>query len=310
VPIPVIIDCDPGHDDVFGIWLALGNPAIDLKAITAVAGNGYLEHTQLNARIACTVAGVTDVPVAAGAAKPLAGELLPAVWIHGENALGGPELPEPTVPLDPRSAVELMRDVIEASDEPIVIAAMGPLTNVAEFIQTHPELLPRVARLVWMGGSTGRGNTTPYAEFNAYTDPEAIQVVLDSGIDLTMVGLNISHQALITREVRDRIGAIGTRTGDFGVQLLEYFCSTYDKAEGMPDGPLHDPITIALLADPAVATIVSSRMDVELAGTETRGATCVDLMGILDRPHNMTYANVLDVDRFWDMIADAVAALD
>lgn len=308
--IPVIIDCDPGHDDVFAIWLAAANPNIDLRAITAVAGNGTLEHTTYNARVACHVAGITGVPVAAGADRPLAQDLTPADWIHGANALGGPELPDPTsTPLDPRSAVELIRDVVQGSAEKVTLVPTGPLTNIAHFVQQHPELLDRIDRVVWMGGSTTRGNVTAYAEFNAWTDPEAIQVVLDSGLDFTMVGLNISHQALITREVRDRIRAIPTATGSFGADLLEFFCSTYDKAEGMPDGPLHDPITIALLADPAVATIIDTRIDVELAGTETRGATCVDLHGMLQRPDNAHVAMDLDVDRFWDLIADAVAQL-
>jgi purine nucleosidase/pyrimidine-specific ribonucleoside hydrolase len=306
---PIILDCDPGHDDVFAIWLAAGDPAIELRAITTVGGNGRLEHTTLNARIACTVAGIDGVPIAAGAAGPIAGELRPADWIHGANALGGPVLPEPTVPLDPRSAIELMRDTIEASDEPITIVATGPLTNVAVLARDHAELLDRVARVVWMGGSTTRGNVTPYAEFNAWTDPEAIAIVLDSGVDFTMVGLNISHQALITREVRDRIGAIGTPLATFGLELLEFFCSTYEQAEKMPDGPLHDPITVALLADAAVATTVRTRIDVELDGTETRGATSVDLIDILGREHNATVALDLDVERFWGLVERAVRAL-
>lgn len=309
--IPVIIDCDPGHDDVFAIWLAAAHPGIDLRGVTSVAGNGTLEHTTLNARIALHVAGVAGVPVAAGAARPLAQDLTPADWIHGANALGGPRLPDPaSVPLDPRGAVELIRDVVTASDQPVTLVPTGPLTNIARFVQTHPELLPRIGRVVWMGGSTTRGNVTAYAEFNAWTDPEAIQVVLESGLDLTMVGLNISHQALITRQVRDRIRAIGTRTASFGAELLEFFCSTYEVAEGMPDGPLHDPITIALLADPEVATIIETRIDVELTGTHTRGATCVDLHGMMRRPNNARVAMDLDVDRFWSLIADAVAALD
>ena len=310
MPIPVIIDCDPGHDDVFAIWLAAAHPNIDLLGVTAVAGNGTLEHTLYNARVALHVAGVTGVPVAAGADHPLAQELTPADWIHGANALGGPDLPDPSdIPVDPRSAVELIRDLVQGSEVPVTLVPTGPLTNIALFVQQHPELLPRVERIVWMGGSTTRGNVTAYAEFNAWTDPEAIKVVLDCGVDFTMVGLNISHQALITREVRDRVRAIGTETASFGADLLEFFCSTYEVAEGMPDGPLHDPITIALIADPAVATVIDTRIDVELQGTETRGATCVDLHGMLKRPNNAHVAMDLDVDRFWNLIADAVAEL-
>lgn len=308
--IPVILDCDPGHDDVFAIWLAAAHPAIDLRAITTVGGNGQLEFTTANARIACTVAGIEGVPIAAGAAQPIAGVLRPADWIHGANALGGPVLPEPTVGVDQRPALTLIRDVVEASTEPVTIVATGPLTNIGLMARDHPEVLSRVERVVWMGGSTTRGNVTPYAEFNAWTDPESIALVLDSGVDFTMVGLNISHQALITPEVRERIGAIGTRTAAFGKELLEFFCSTYEVAEKMPDGPLHDPITIALLADPSVATTVRSHLEVELHGTVTRGATSVDLIDILGKEHNATIAMDLDVDRFWALIEEAVAALD
>lgn len=310
MPTPIIIDCDPGHDDVFAIWLAAASPEIDLLGITSVAGNGRIEDTTNNALVACTVAGIEGVPVARGAERPLVAELRPAEWIHGANALGGPELPDPTTPLDDRDALTLMRDIVTASDEPVTIVATGPLTNVALFMKQYPDLVDSLRQVVWMGGSTGRGNVSAYAEFNAWTDPESIAVVLESGIDFTMVGLNISHQALITREVRSRIAAVGTKTASFGAELLEFFCSTYDAFENMPDGPLHDPITVAMLIDPAVATTVRTRIDVEVQGTETRGATCVDLLDFLKRPHNGTVALDLDVDRFWGLIEDAVRQLD
>ncbi|GAA5030887.1 nucleoside hydrolase [Microbacterium fluvii] len=306
---PVILDCDPGHDDVFAIWLAAAHPAIDLRAITTVAGNGSLAHTTLNARIACTVAGIHDVPIAAGADRPLEGELHVAADIHGANALGGPALPEPDVALDDRSAVELMRDVLTEASEPVTIVPTGPLTNVATLLRQHPELLARIARIVWMGGSTGRGNSTPYAEFNAWTDPEAVHETIASGVDVTMVGLNISHQALVTADVRERVRATGTRTGAFGFELMEFFCAAYAQVEGMPDAPLHDPITVAMVADPAVATMVRTRVDVELTGTHTRGATSADLLGVVPGERNANVALDLDVDRFWSMIVDAVAAL-
>ncbi len=307
--VPIVLDCDPGHDDVFAIWLAAAHPMIDLRAITTVGGNGLLEHTTRNARIACTVAGIGGVPIAAGAAAPLVGDLHPAANIHGADALGGPALPEPTVPLDERTATELVGDVLTAAGEPVTLVATGPLTNVAVLVRERPELLERVDRLVWMGGSTGRGNTTPYAEFNSWTDPEAVDVVLRSGLHVTMVGLNISHQALATPEVRQRIAATGTRTGRFGAELLDFFSSAYDAFARMPAAPLHDPITVALVADPAVATTTRTRVDVELDGDQTRGATSVDLHGVLGREPNATVALDLDVERFWAMVTDAVAAL-
>lgn len=306
---PVIIDCDPGHDDVFALWLAAGNPRIDLRAVTTVSGNGYLKHTTHNALVALTVAGVETVPVAAGASDPLKRTSRPATWIHGANALGGPELPEPTVALDSRNAVELIADTIEASDEPITLVPTGPLTNIAMFLDQEPELVDRVKEIVWMGGSTGRGNVGAYPEFNAWADPEAADIVVRSGLPLTMVGLNISHQALITENVIQTIAAIDNRTSKFGVELLRFFCKTYDEVEGMPEGPLHDPITVAILIDRAVATIQRAHVDVEVAGEHTAGATCVDLHNMLGREPNVDVAMTLDVERFWSLVTSAVSAL-
>lgn len=307
--VPIIIDCDPGHDDVFAIWLAAGNPNIDLLAITTVGGNGYLRFTTRNARIATTVAGIVGVPIAAGADQPLVRALKPAEHIHGDNALGGPVLPEPTTPLDERTAIELIVDTLNASSRRVVLVPTGPLTNIAQLIQQHPEVLPRVDHIVWMGGSTTRGNQTPYAEFNAWVDPEAVDVVVRSGIPFTMVGLNITHQALITSEVLDRIAAIGNETSAFGVELLRFFNSTYEAWEKMPAGPLHDPVTVALLARPDVVESVESHLDVEVAGTFTSGATSVDLFNMLGDEPNVTVPVTLHVDTFWDLIVEAIGNL-
>ncbi|GAA1828411.1 nucleoside hydrolase [Agromyces salentinus] len=307
--IPVIVDCDPGHDDAVALWLAAGHPALDLLAVTTVGGNVPLEHTSRNARIVLSVAGVEGVPVAAGAAGPLARELVTAEWIHGANGLGGPELPEPTIPLDPRPAAELMADTLEASAEPVAIIATGPITNVAVLLRDRPDLAPRIREIVWMGGSTERGNATPYAEFNALVDPEALALVLSSGIRFTMVGLNVTHLALVTPSVRAGLAAAGTRTAAFGDELLDFFCRTNAEVFGMPDGPLHDPVAVAVLADPGCVRLRRTRLDVELAGTETLGATSVDFDGMLGREPNAWVAVDLDVERFWAGVVDAVSRL-
>ena len=307
--IPVIIDCDPGHDDALALWFAAGHPSLDVRAVTTVGGNVPLEHTSRNARVVLSVAGVTDVPVAAGAERPLARVLETAEWIHGENGLGGPVLPEPTVPLDPRTATELMADVLLSAHEPVAIIATGPITNVAVLLRDRPELAARIREVVWMGGSTERGNATPYAEFNAMVDPEALDLVVRSGVKFTMVGLNVTHHALVTPEVRARLAAIGNRTSGFGDELLEFFCRTNDEVFGMPDGPLHDAVAVAVLADPVAVRRVHTRLDVELAGTETIGATCVDLDGMLRREPNAWVATGLDVERFWDAVEEALARL-
>ncbi|MBT2517964.1 nucleoside hydrolase [Streptomyces sp. ISL-90] len=307
--IPVIVDCDPGHDDVFALWLAAGHPSLELLAVTTVGGNVSIEHTSRNARIALTVAGVANVPVAAGAAGPLVRELETAEWIHGENGLGGPVLPEPTVPLDARGATALIADTLLAASEPVAIIATGPITNVAVLLRDRPELVGRIREIVWMGGSTERGNVTPYAEFNAWVDPEALDLVVRSGVRFTMVGLNVTHRALVTAAVRERLAAIGTGTAASGDELLDFFCRTNDEVFGMPDGPLHDPVAVAVLADAACVELVHTRLDVELAGTETTGATSVDFYGMRRREPNAWIATGLDVDRFWGLVETAVARL-
>lgn len=308
-PVPVIIDCDPGHDDAFALWLAAGHPGIELRAVTTVGGNVPLERTSENARIALTVAGIHDVPVAAGASGPLQRQLQTAEWIHGENGLGGPELPAPTVPLHARPATELMRDVLAASAEPVTIIATGPLTNVAILLRDHPDAASTIREIVWMGGSTDRGNVTPYAEFNAWVDPEALVIVLGTGIRFTMVGLNVTHTALVTAGVREQLRAVATATAAFGDELLEFFCRTNDEVFGLPDGPLHDPVAVMAVAEPERVRRRHTRLDVELVGTETTGATSVDLDGVLGRENNAWVATDLDVKRFWQAMAQSLQRL-
>ncbi|NBE93448.1 nucleoside hydrolase [Nonomuraea sp. KC401] len=309
MPTPVILDCDPGHDDVFAIWLAAGHPEIDLRAITTVGGNGRLDQTTYNARVAAHVAGIAGVPISPGAAGPLIRRLSTAGSIHGENALGGPELPVPSVAADPRGAIDLIRDTLDTADQQVTIVATGPLTNIALFARTYPDRLSRVREIVWMGGSTGRGNVTPYAEFNSWVDPEAAAIVLDAGPPFTMIGLNVTHQALVTHDVLARVDAIGNSTAAFGVELLNFFNSTYETDQGMPDAPLHDPVAVALVAAPGVVTTARTRLDIELHGTETAGATSVDLLNTLGRAPNASVGTGIDAGRFWDMIEDAIRAL-
>jgi len=304
--VPVILDCDPGHDDAFAIWLAAGHPNLNLLGITTVGGNGQLAQTTHNARVVCTVAGIHGVPIAAGADSPLTRTLQTAEDIHGASALDGPVLPEPDVELDPRGAVGLLRDLLTGSAEPVVVIATGPLTNIALLLRLHPEVAAKIKEISWMGGSTGRGNVTPYAEFNCWVDPEAAAVVLDSGIRFSMVGLNVTHQALVTPEVLDRLGAIGNNTAAFAAELLNFFRAAYQAAEGMAAPPLHDPVAVALVATPDLVPTVHTRVDIELHGPETFGATSVDLHNKLGRPANAYVAVGLDADRFWKSLEDAI----
>ncbi len=305
--IPCILDCDPGHDDAIAILLAAAHPALELRAITTVAGNGTLDKVTLNARRVCTLAGIRDVPIAAGAAGPRSGTLEVASDVHGESALDGPELPEPDVPLDTRTAVELIADELVAAREPVALIAAGPLTNIAAALERVDR--ERIRELVWMGGSTERGNRTPYAEFNAWADPDAAAAVLASGVPFTMVGLNLTHQALATPDVVARMHALGTPLGETVAGWFEFFGSTYRTLFGAGAPPVHDPCAVALLAEPGIVRSVESFVAVETEGRWTRGATVVDLRGRLGREPNARVAMELDVERFWDVVVGAVERL-
>jgi inosine-uridine nucleoside N-ribohydrolase len=199
--------------------------------------------------------------------------------------------------------------VLLTAERPVTLIATGPLTNIAALLLAHPEVAGRVAEIVVMGGSTGRGNVTPYAEFNVHTDPEAADIVVGSGLPVTWCGLNITHQALATRAVLDRIAALGTPLARICVELLTFFGGSYRRVFGFEAPPLHDPVAVARVIDPVVVTTVEANVAVELTGTHTRGATVVDLDQVTGRRPNARVAVGLDVERFWDLVVTAVATL-
>ncbi|GAA3776790.1 nucleoside hydrolase [Plantactinospora mayteni] len=306
---PVILDCDPGHDDALALLLAAADPRIELLAITTVAGNQTLDKTTVNARRICTAAGITDVPIAAGCAAPLVGELRVAPEIHGASGLDGPTLGEPTVPVRDEHAVALIRRILLDHPEPVTLVPTGPLTNIATLLRDHPEVAPKIREIVFMGGSTGRGNVTPYGEFNVVVDPEAADVVLRSGLPVTMCGLNVTHQALVTPDVIARFQRLDTDLARICVDLMTFFAATYQNVFGLADPPLHDPIAVARVIDPSIVACVPAPVSVELAGTLTRGATVVDLHHRTATPDNADVALHLDVDPFWDLVIGAVERL-
>ncbi|MEV0961679.1 nucleoside hydrolase [Streptomyces sp. NPDC049910] len=309
MPVPIILDCDPGHDDAVAILLAAGDPAVDLLAITTVAGNQVLEKTTLNARRVCTVAGITDVPIAAGCARPLVGRLRIADDVHGESGLDGPAFGAPTVGTAPEHAVDLMYRILTRHPEPVTLVPTAPLTNIALLLTRHPDAAVHIREIVLMGGSTERGNRTPAAEFNIYVDPEAADIVFRSGLPVTMCGLNVTHQALVTPEVLARLEGLGTDLGRLCVELMTFFAGTYRRLWGLPAPPLHDPVAVARVIDPTVVDCVDASVAVELRGAFTRGATVVDLHRYLDRPVNARVAVGLDQERFWDRVVAAVDTL-
>jgi purine nucleosidase len=308
-PVPTILDCDPGHDDMVAILLAAAHPRIDLLAITTVAGNGTLERTTHNARAVCSLAAIRAVPIAAGAPGPLVGTLRTAAHVHGESGLEGAELPDPDVPLAPEHAVDLMARLLREAAEPLTLVPTGPLTNVALLLRTYPELADRVREIVLMGGSTDVGNVEPLAEFNIHVDPEAAEVVFSSGLPVTMCGLNVTHQALATEAVLDRLRALGTPLADTVVRLLGFFRDRYRDLWGLPAPPVHDPVAVARVIDPELVRCEEAHVAVELHGTHTRGATVCDRFGVRGRTPNARVAVELDAPRFWELIVAAVDRL-
>ncbi len=306
----VILDCDPGHDDAMALLLAAGNPGIELLAITTCAGNQTIEKVTRNALAVCAVAGIETVPVAAGAAGPLVRSQMVAPDIHGESGLDGPVLPTATRELDPRHGVDLIIDTVMAHEPgTVTLVPTGPLTNVALALRKEPRLVERVARVVLMGGAYTRGNRTPAAEFNIAADPEAAHVVFDARWPVTMVGLDLTHQAIADAEVVSRIAEIGSPLATFVVEVLAFFTRSYQEHQGFDAPPVHDPCCIAALIDPSVLRTREAFVAVELAGTWTTGMTVTDFGDAYGQPHNTQVATELDRARFWDLMIDALRRL-
>ena len=312
MPINVIHDCDPGHDDAVAMLLAIGNPKINLLGVTTVGGNQSLDKVTYNARAILTMAGVNDVPVYQGCGRPLIRDLEVAASIHGETGLDGVELPEPTVPLQEMHAANfIVKTIMENEPKTITIVPTGPLTNIAMAARLEPKIVDRVKEIVLMGGGYHTGNWSSVAEFNIKTDPEAAHIVFNEPWKVTMVGLDLSHQALCTPEVQSRIEEIGTPLAHFVSGLMDFFRLTYQQNQDFVDPPVHDPCPMAYLIDPSVIQTRRCPLTVEIHGTETLGMTVADLRGP-EPPEdecNTQVATKLDFDKFWNLIIDAVKAI-
>lgn len=307
-PKPVILDVDPGHDDAVALMMACGHSDLDLLAVTTVAGNVPLDKTTRNALRVLSLIDHTRVPVAAGAAAPLERPLYTAEDIHGESGLDGPEIPEATFEPDGRGAVALIADTLRAASEPVTLIPVGPLTNIALFLREHPELKEKVARLSIMGGSIGVGNTTPAAEFNIYVDPEAAREVFESGLPITMCGLDVTHQAGAGAPERDRLRSAGS-AGGVVAGFLEFFAATYERVFGFDAPPLHDPVAVAAVLRPEILKTRPMRVDVECESDLTRGETVCDFYGVSGKPPNAEVALELDREGFFDLLHEALNRL-
>ena len=308
----IILDCDPGHDDAVAILLAAGNPNIELLGVTTVGGNHTLEKVTRNAAQVLTVAGLTDVPLYAGATRPLLREVETAEGIHGDTGMEihGFELPEPALSVQDTHGVQFIIDTI--MNEPagtVTLVPTGPLTNIALAARLEPRIVERVKEVVLMGGAYGAGNWTASAEFNIIVDPEAAHIVFNEQWPVVMVGLDLTHQALATKEVEEQFAQLDTNVGDFVVGLFGAFRKNYQDAQGFDDPPVHDPCCVAYLIDPTVVETVKVPVDVETQGLLTTGRTVADFRSPAPADCHTSVATKLDAERFWDMVLDAVKAL-
>lgn len=305
--LPIILDCDPGHDDAIALILALASPELDLKAVTTSAGNQTPEKTLRNALRILTLLQRNDIPVAGGAVKPLMRELIIADNVHGESGLDGPELPEPNFAPQQCNAVELIAKTLRESKEPMTIVATGPLTNIALLLTSHAELKPKIARIVIMGGAAGLGNWTPAAEFNIYVDPEAAEIVFQSGLPIVMAGLDVTHRAQIMSEDIERFRQLDNPVAAVVADLLDFFME-YHKQEkwGFQGAPLHDPCTIAWLIKPSMFTCVERWVGVETQGKYIQGMTVVDYYSLTNNAPNTTVMMDIDRQAFVDLLVERV----
>jgi inosine-uridine nucleoside N-ribohydrolase len=299
VTIPVILDCDPGHDDAIALLLALASPELDLVGVTTVHGNQTLDKTTDNALRVLALVGREDVPLAVGADRPLVRDLHVAAHVHGDSGLDGPELPERrSDPVD-QHAVDFL---VERVTPETVLVPVGPLTNVALAL----ELGMRPARIVLMGGAIAEGNMTPAAEFNIWADPEAAQRVFHSGIDVAMIGLDVTHAALLTPAWADRFRAAG-RVGTFVAELVEFFKRYHARTYGWDGAPIHDAVALAHVFRPDLVRTEWVNVEVETQSELTRGRTVADRWKRTDREPNAHVGVAIDGDGFLGLLLERIA---
>jgi inosine-uridine nucleoside N-ribohydrolase len=298
----ILLDCDPGHDDAIALLLALGSPEVELLGVTTVAGNQTVDKTTANALRVLELAGRSDVPVAAGAPRPLVREPFVAAYVHGETGLDGPDLPLPQRAPVSDHAIDFLATRVTGA----TLVATGPLTNVALLLAAHPEARPD--RLVLMGGAIAEGNVTPAAEFNVWADPEAAARVFESGLDVTMVGLDVTHRALVTPAHADRLRVAG-RVGRAVAELLDFYGVFHREVYGFDGSPVHDAVAVAQVIRPELLRLEQLNVEIDCESSLCRGRTVVDVWRRTGREPNANVAVEIDSEAFLELLVGRLAAL-
>ncbi|HCI4313087.1 TPA: nucleoside hydrolase [Salmonella enterica subsp. enterica serovar Infantis] len=302
----IILDCDPGHDDAVAIMMAARHPKIDLLGITVVKGNQTLEKTTRNTLNVCQALGL-DVPVYQGMGVPMV-IASPATEerVHGESGLDGPVFDTLHKKVESKHAVTYLIETLMASDGDITLVPTGPLTNIAMAMRFEPRIISKIKEIVLMGGSYQHGNVTPSAEFNIFADAEAAYVVFESGVKVTMMGLDITRQALCYPSVVERMAKHHNPAGKLFVDLMGFFCKAQKETYGWDGAPLHDPTTVAYLIDPSVITVKAMHTDIEIRSEQSYGRTNCDYFNLTDKVKNTDVAIAIDTAKFWDIVEECI----
>ncbi len=300
----ILLDCDPGHDDAIALLLALASPELELLGVTTVAGNQTLEKTTANAIRVLDFVGRDDVPVAAGASAPLVREPYVAAYVHGESGLDGPDLPPPRREPLQQHAADFLAEQIRARKGAVTLVPTAPLTNIALLFALHPEARPE--RIVLMGGALAEGNVTPAAEFNIWADPEAAARVFASGIDLTMVGLDVTHKALFTPAHQQRLEG---RVGEMVRALLRFYGEFHRRQYGWEGSPIRDAVAVAHVARPDLLETVDRGVKVDTGPELSRGRTYVDVWGRAGWEPNAHVAVDIRAEDFLDLLVERLNSL-
>ncbi len=304
--IPIIYDCDPGHDDAIALVLAAASKKLHILGVTTTAGNQTVEKTTYNAQRVCTLIGL-DVPIAKGSTRPLIAPPMNAPSVHGKSGLDGPALPEPATALSPLTAVDLTAKMLQESPVPVTLVATGPLTNTAALLLAYPELKPKIRQISLMGGGIAHGNWTPAAEFNILVDPEAAKVVFTSGLPILMAGLDVTEKALLLPEDFARIRAVGNQVASVVADWLDFFFRFHQQL-GYTGAPLHDPVAMAVLIAPELFTIRPMYVQIDTTGQYCRGATVGDVLGVSRKAPNVQCLMNINRQGFADLLVEAMAA--
>jgi len=314
MPKKIILDCDPGHDDAVAIMLAVASEEINLLGITCVGGNATLENTKINSLKICSLLNRLDIPIYAGSNKPLVYDLVTAEHVHGESGLdteGDPIIVDPNHKIQDLNAVDYIIKTCNGSEEPIYLCPTGPLTNIALSLQKDPSIKDKIKEIVFMGGAAlCLGNITPAAEFNIYVDPHAANIVLNSGIPITMMGLDVTHKVNVNDKIIQSIKSNNNKASIFFADLMEFYSKFHRELYESDESPLHDPCVIAYLINNKLFEGKMVHVQVEEDSELTRGETVVDWLGVKRLVPNCNVITEADSEMFFEILKKELAKLN